>query len=192
MLWFQSNYESSKFYPIFPRYNLLKDMIKDVTHHPDYMEHRHESRVQPEWAATRKSFKSMIYYYAQSFPGDIPTKRHEYHTHTTHTSCNVPKSQFYVNIRIMMDVLLLKRQEINCQFSCWYVHFDNLLQSTTGNHCLLSIFILPWLSPQKREKLILIDFYLCLFLSDNKQSLMRTAIQNCWLSQSHLKNVITL
>lgn len=114
------------------------------------------------------------------------------HTHTTHTSCNVPKSQFYVNIRIMMDVLLLKRQEINCQFSCWYVHFDNLLQSTTGNHCLLSIFILPWLSPQKREKLILIDFYLCLFLSDNKQSLMRTAIQNCWLSQSHLKNVITL
>eukprot|EP00093_Oithona_nana_P007605 07605.XXX_324658_327576_1 [CDS] Oithona nana genome sequencing. len=43
-----TNYESSKFYPIFPRYNLLKEMIKDVTHHPDYMEHRHESRVQPE------------------------------------------------------------------------------------------------------------------------------------------------
>lgn len=42
------NYDSSKIYPIFPRYNLLKEMIKDVTHHPDYMEHRHESRIPPE------------------------------------------------------------------------------------------------------------------------------------------------
>jgi hypothetical protein len=45
---FQNQYSGSKMYPIFPRYNLLKDMIKEVTHHPDYMEHRHESRVQPE------------------------------------------------------------------------------------------------------------------------------------------------
>lgn len=43
-----NEYSDSKLYPMFPRYNILKDMIKDVTHHPDYMEHRHESRVQPE------------------------------------------------------------------------------------------------------------------------------------------------
>ena len=49
IIFLQMNYESSKLYPIFPRYNLLKDMIKDVTHHPDYMEHRHESKVPPEW-----------------------------------------------------------------------------------------------------------------------------------------------
>ena len=40
----QQEYCDSKIYPMFPRYNILKDMIKDVTHHPDYMEHRHESR----------------------------------------------------------------------------------------------------------------------------------------------------
>ncbi len=40
----QSQYHDSKLYPMFPRYNLLKEMIKEVTHHPDYMEHRHESR----------------------------------------------------------------------------------------------------------------------------------------------------
>jgi len=44
----QNGYEDSKLYPIFPRYNMLKEMIKEVTHHPDYMEHRHESRVQPD------------------------------------------------------------------------------------------------------------------------------------------------
>ncbi|XP_059097351.1 uncharacterized protein LOC131891732 [Tigriopus californicus] len=43
-----NEYADSKLYPMFPRYNLLKDMIKEVTHHPDYMEHRHESRVQPD------------------------------------------------------------------------------------------------------------------------------------------------
>ena len=45
---FQNDYGDSKLYPMFPRYNILKDMIKDVTHHPDYMEHRHESRVPPD------------------------------------------------------------------------------------------------------------------------------------------------
>ena len=45
---FQNEYGASKLYPMFPRYNILKDMIKDVTHHPDYMEHRHESRVAPD------------------------------------------------------------------------------------------------------------------------------------------------
>ena len=44
----QKDYDGSKLYPMFPRYTLLKDMIKEVTHHPDYMEHRHESRVQPD------------------------------------------------------------------------------------------------------------------------------------------------
>ena len=44
---FQKSYGESKLYPMFPRYNLLKEMIKEVTHHPDYMEHRHESKVQP-------------------------------------------------------------------------------------------------------------------------------------------------
>ena len=48
LLAFQNQYSDSKLYPMFPRYNLLKDMIKEVTHHPDYMEHRHESRVQPD------------------------------------------------------------------------------------------------------------------------------------------------
>ena len=43
----QKSYGESKLYPMFPRYSLLKEMIKEVTHHPDYMEHRHESRVQP-------------------------------------------------------------------------------------------------------------------------------------------------
>jgi len=43
-----NDYGESKFYPMFPRYNILKDMIKDVTHHPDYMEHQHESRVKPD------------------------------------------------------------------------------------------------------------------------------------------------
>ncbi len=45
---FQNQYMNGKMYPMFPRYNLLKDMIKEVTHHPDYMEHRHESRVPPD------------------------------------------------------------------------------------------------------------------------------------------------
>jgi hypothetical protein len=32
--YFQSEYGSSKMYPIFPRYTMLKDMIKDVMHDP--------------------------------------------------------------------------------------------------------------------------------------------------------------
>ncbi|XP_021963283.1 uncharacterized protein LOC110858730 [Folsomia candida] len=35
-------YVSSKYYPMIPRYSLLKDMIKEITHNPDYMEVRHE------------------------------------------------------------------------------------------------------------------------------------------------------
>lgn len=39
---FQSEYVSSKMYPMFPRYTMLKDMIKDIMHDPDYMEVCHE------------------------------------------------------------------------------------------------------------------------------------------------------
>jgi hypothetical protein len=39
---FQSDYVSSKVYPMFPRYTMLKDMIKDIMHDPDYMEVCHE------------------------------------------------------------------------------------------------------------------------------------------------------
>lgn len=39
---FQSEYGDSKLYPIFPRYTMLKDMIKDIMHNPDYMEVCHE------------------------------------------------------------------------------------------------------------------------------------------------------
>ncbi|KAL1139858.1 hypothetical protein AAG570_006835, partial [Ranatra chinensis] len=35
-------YINSKVYPIFPRYTILKDLIKDIMHHPDYMEVCHE------------------------------------------------------------------------------------------------------------------------------------------------------
>ncbi|XP_046393957.1 uncharacterized protein LOC124161611 [Ischnura elegans] len=38
----KSEYVNSKVYPIFPRYTILKDMIKDIMHDPDYMEVRHE------------------------------------------------------------------------------------------------------------------------------------------------------
>lgn len=38
----QSEYGNSKIYPIFPRYTMLKDMIKDIMHDPDYMEVCHE------------------------------------------------------------------------------------------------------------------------------------------------------
>ncbi|CAH2233177.1 jg13109 [Pararge aegeria aegeria] len=38
----QSEYVSSKLYPMFPRYTMLKDMIKDIMHDPDYMEVCHE------------------------------------------------------------------------------------------------------------------------------------------------------
>lgn len=38
----QEEYNSSKVYPIFPRYPILKDMIKDIMHNPDYMEVCHE------------------------------------------------------------------------------------------------------------------------------------------------------
>ncbi|XP_063705374.1 uncharacterized protein LOC134834577 [Culicoides brevitarsis] len=38
----KSEYDSSKMYPIFPRYTILKGMIKDIMHHPDYMEVCHE------------------------------------------------------------------------------------------------------------------------------------------------------
>lgn len=39
---YQSEYGNSKLYPIFPRYTMLKDMIKDIMHDPDYMEVCHE------------------------------------------------------------------------------------------------------------------------------------------------------
>lgn len=42
LFYFQSDYVSSKVYPIFPRYTMLKDMIKDIMHDPDYMEVCHE------------------------------------------------------------------------------------------------------------------------------------------------------
>lgn len=38
----KSEYVSSKIYPMFPRYTILKDMIKDIMHDPDYMEVCHE------------------------------------------------------------------------------------------------------------------------------------------------------
>ncbi|XP_055381982.1 uncharacterized protein LOC129612420 [Condylostylus longicornis] len=38
----KDDYESSKMYPIFPRYTMLKDMIKGIMHDPDYMEVCHE------------------------------------------------------------------------------------------------------------------------------------------------------
>ncbi|CRK87013.1 CLUMA_CG000877, isoform A [Clunio marinus] len=38
----KSEYSSSKIYPIFPRYTMLKDMIKDVMHDPSYMDVRYE------------------------------------------------------------------------------------------------------------------------------------------------------
>ncbi|XP_055699783.1 uncharacterized protein LOC129799678 [Phlebotomus papatasi] len=38
----KSEYGNSKLYPIFPRYTMLKDMIKDIMHDPDYMEVCHE------------------------------------------------------------------------------------------------------------------------------------------------------
>lgn len=39
---FQSEYMNSKVYPMFMRYTILKDLIKDIMHHPDYMEVCHE------------------------------------------------------------------------------------------------------------------------------------------------------
>lgn len=38
----QEEYNGSKLYPMFPRYTILKDMIKDIMHNPDYMEVCHE------------------------------------------------------------------------------------------------------------------------------------------------------
>lgn len=38
----QTEYADSKMYPIIPRYTMLKDMIKDIMHNPDYMEVCHE------------------------------------------------------------------------------------------------------------------------------------------------------
>ncbi|XP_073815988.1 uncharacterized protein [Musca autumnalis] len=38
----KEEYGSSKLYPIFPRYTMLKDMIKGIMHDPDYMEVCHE------------------------------------------------------------------------------------------------------------------------------------------------------
>ncbi|XP_033238698.1 protein bunched, class 2/F/G isoform isoform X2 [Drosophila pseudoobscura] len=39
----KEEYGSSKMYPIFPRYTMLKDMIKGIMHDPDYMEVCHET-----------------------------------------------------------------------------------------------------------------------------------------------------
>ncbi|PNF40688.1 hypothetical protein B7P43_G02860 [Cryptotermes secundus] len=41
----KTEYMNSKVYPIFPRYTILKDMIKDIMHNPDYMEVCHEVDV---------------------------------------------------------------------------------------------------------------------------------------------------
>lgn len=38
----QVEYVNSKVYPIFPRYHILKDLIKDIMHHQEYMEVCHE------------------------------------------------------------------------------------------------------------------------------------------------------
>ncbi|XP_025829653.1 uncharacterized protein LOC108732282 [Agrilus planipennis] len=38
----KNDYVNSKLYPMFPRYTMLKDMIKDIMLHPDYMEVCHE------------------------------------------------------------------------------------------------------------------------------------------------------
>ncbi|XP_015188949.1 PREDICTED: uncharacterized protein LOC107073053 isoform X1 [Polistes dominula] len=38
----KEEYNNSKIYPMFPRYTILKDMIKDIMHNPDYMEVCHE------------------------------------------------------------------------------------------------------------------------------------------------------
>ncbi|XP_073978059.1 uncharacterized protein [Rhodnius prolixus] len=38
----KTEYVNSKVYPIFPRYTILKDLIKDIMHNPDYMEVCHE------------------------------------------------------------------------------------------------------------------------------------------------------
>jgi len=40
------DYNESKIYPIIPRYLLLRDMVKDATHHPDYKEYCHEATVE--------------------------------------------------------------------------------------------------------------------------------------------------
>lgn len=42
------DYQQSKIYPIVPRYLLLRDMVKDATHHPDYKEYCHEATVSRE------------------------------------------------------------------------------------------------------------------------------------------------
>lgn len=42
MISLQADYGNSKVYPIIPRYTMLKDMIKDIMHDPDYMEVCHE------------------------------------------------------------------------------------------------------------------------------------------------------
>lgn len=39
---FQTEYANSKMFPMFPRYTMLKKMIKDIMHDPDYMEVCHE------------------------------------------------------------------------------------------------------------------------------------------------------
>lgn len=39
---FQTEYNDSKMYPMFPRYTILKDLIKAIMHDPDYMEVCHE------------------------------------------------------------------------------------------------------------------------------------------------------
>ncbi|XP_034952128.1 uncharacterized protein [Chelonus insularis] len=38
----KEEYNNSKIYPMFPRYKILKDMIKDIMHNPHYMEVCHE------------------------------------------------------------------------------------------------------------------------------------------------------
>jgi len=42
------DFKQSKVYPIVPRYILLRDMVKDATHHPDYKEYCHEASVSRE------------------------------------------------------------------------------------------------------------------------------------------------
>ncbi|KAG5670086.1 hypothetical protein PVAND_000370 [Polypedilum vanderplanki] len=42
----KSEYSNSKIYPIFPRYQILKGLIKDILHHPSYMDVRYEGSVE--------------------------------------------------------------------------------------------------------------------------------------------------
>lgn len=48
----KSEYGNSKMYPIFPRYTMLKDMIKAILHDPSYMDVRYEGSNVDQGART--------------------------------------------------------------------------------------------------------------------------------------------